>query len=178
MNIKERIKKISEYFKEMQIVTVDGEQIIYVVVAFPKGWTISDQLEEKYNITIERGHNQNEYYFSADIDTGEEEIFNAIDDNISIMQEIIERAQLLRDKTFELKEIFQNDNISIDKLRTLKFTWDEDILLEDTIEGHIFVSDKNDIIGIATSNRQDTITNKEVESQYTTDNNNNKKSKK
>ena len=119
MNIKERIKKINEFFREMQIVNVDGEQIIYVVVLFPKGWTISDQLEEKYNITIERGQKQGEYYFSTDIETGEEQIFNAIDENISRMKEIIERAQLLRDKTLELKDLFEDETITIEQLRKL-----------------------------------------------------------
>lgn len=149
MNIKERIKKISEYFKEMQIVTVDGEQIIYVVVAFPKGWTISDQLEEKYNITIERGHNQNEYYFSADIDTGEEEIFNAIDDNISRMQEIIERAQLLRDKTLELKDIFEDETMTIEQLRKLTFTFNEFSKLENVI------SSKSNSVSISTTKKNE-----------------------
>lgn len=125
MNIKERIKKINEFFREMQIVNVDGEQIIYVVVSFPKGWTISDQLEEKYNITIERGQKQGEYYFSADIETGEEQIFNAIDENISRMKEIIERAELLRDKTLELKDLFEDETITIEQLRKLTFTFNE-----------------------------------------------------
>ena len=36
MEIKDRIKKLAPYFKEMQIVTIDGEQVIYIVVSFPK----------------------------------------------------------------------------------------------------------------------------------------------
>ena len=188
MTIKERIGKIKEYFKEMQIVTVDGEQIIYVIVNFPYGWVIDESIETKFDVTVQEGEYTTEFYFATNIDNGEGKIFDAIEYNIEKMKDAIERAQLLKAKIAELKEIFQNDNISIGKLRTLKFTWDEDILLEDTIEGHIFISDKNDIVGIATSNRQDTTTNKEVESQYTTekeverqyttDINNNKKSKK
>ena len=57
MNIKNRIKEIKEYFKEMQIVTIEGEQIIYVVVAFPNNWIIEPDIEEKYNVVIERGEN-------------------------------------------------------------------------------------------------------------------------
>lgn len=140
MNIKERIKKINEFFREMQIVNVDGEQIIYVVVSFPKGWTISDQLEEKYNITIERGQKQGEYYFSADIETGEEQIFDAIDENISRMKEIIERAQLLRDKTLELKDLFEDETITIEQLRKLTFTFNELSQLE-----HVLPSKSNTV---------------------------------
>ena len=178
MTIKERIKKIKDYFKEMQIVTMDEEQIIYVVVNFPHGWVIDEMIETKYDVTVNEGEYPTEFYFATNIDNGEERIFDAIEYNIERMKDAIERAQLLRTKIAELKDIFQNDNISIGKLRTLKFTWDEDILLEDTIEGHIFISDNNDIAGISISNCQDTTTNKEVEKQYTTDINNNKKSKK
>ena len=188
MNIKERIKRIKEYFKEMQIVTIDGEQVIYVIVNFPYGWVIDEMLETKFDVSVQEGEYSTEFYFATSIDNGEDKIFDAIEYNIEKMKDAIERAQLLKTKIAELKEIFQNDNISIGKLRTLKFTWDEDILLEDTIEGHIFVSDNNDIAGISISNCQNTTTNKEVERQYTTekeverqyttDINNNKKSKK
>jgi hypothetical protein len=178
MEIKERIKKISEYFKEMQIVSVEGKQIIYITVDFPQGWIIDESLETKYNITIERGNYPTEYYFFAEIDTGENVIFDAIEDNIKKMKNAIERGKLLKLKVTELTKLFQDESISLDKLRGLKFTWDEDILLEDTIEGHIFISDNNDISGISVSNCQDTTTNKEVEKQYTTEIKNNKKSKK
>ena len=176
MTIKERIKKIHNYFKEMQIVTVDGEQIIYVSVSLPHGWIIDDKIEEKYNVTVNEGTYPNEFYFATEIDNGEEKIFDAIEYTIEKMQDAIERAQLLRNKITELREIFQNDNISIGKLRTLKFTWDEDILLEDTIKAEIIVP--NDNLIISASNCQDTTTTKEVERQYTTDIKNNKKSKK
>ena len=178
MTIKERIKKIHNYFKEMQIVTVDGEQVIYVSVLFPHGWVIDEKIEEKFNVTVNEGTYPNEFYFATEIDNGEDKIFDAIEYTIEKMQDAIERAQLLKNKITELREIFQNENISIGKLRTLKFTWDEDILLEDTIKAEIFISDKNDITGITVSNCQDTTTTKEVERQYTTDIKNNKKSKK
>ena len=176
MTIKERIKKIHNYFKEMQIVTVDGEQIIYISVLFPNGWVIDDKIEEKFNVTVNEGTQPNEFYFATEIDNGEDIIFDAIEYTIEKMQDAIERAQLLRNKITELREIFQNDNISIGKLRTLKFTWDEDILLEDTIKAEIIVP--NDNLIISASNCQDTTTTKEVERQYTTDIKNNKKSKK
>lgn len=178
MTIKKRIQNIKEYFKEMQIVTVDEEQVIYVCVHFPHGWVIDENIEEKYDVSVERGNIPNEYYFATDIDNGEDKIFDAIEYNIEKMKDAIERAQLLKDKITELRMIFQDDNNSLNKLRSLKFIWDEDILLEDTIKGEIFISDKTDITAIAVSNCQDATTNKEVERQYTTDIKNNKKSKK
>ena len=63
MEIKDRIKKLAPYFKEMQIVTIDGEQVIYIVVSFPKGWVIDDDIESKFNISIMNGETPDEYYF-------------------------------------------------------------------------------------------------------------------
>lgn len=178
MSIKERIKKIHNYFKEMQIVTVDGEQIIYISVLFPHGWVIDEKIEEKFNVTANEGTHPNEFYFATEIDNGENKIFDAIEYTIEKMQDAIERAQLLKNKILELREIFQDENVNINKLRTLKFTWDEDALLENTITGELQVSDNDSITTITVSNCQDTTTTEEVERQYTTDIKNNKKSKK
>ena len=189
MSIKERIEKIKEYFKEMQIVTIDGEQVIYVIVNFPYGWVIDEMLETKFDVSVQEGEYPTEFYFATSIDNGENKIFDAIEYNIEKMKDAIERAQLLKTKIAELKDIFQNENITLSELRTLNFTWDKDILLENTIKGEIFILDKNDTTGIAMSNCQDLTTTKEIEGQYTTtkeverqytseDNKNNKKNKK
>lgn len=131
MTIKERIKNIKDYFKEMQIVTVDGEQIIYVIVNFPYGWVVDEMIETKYDVTVTNGEYPGEFYFATNIDNGEERVFDAIEYNIEKMKDAIERAQLLKTKIAELKDIFQNEDIKLNELRTLKFTWDnfEDVIL-------------------------------------------------
>ena len=147
MEMKERIKRIKEYFKEMQIVNVEGEQIIYVAVEFPHGWVVDNALEDEFNVTIERGNNPSEYYFSADIETGEEAIFDAIETNIKNMKNAIERAQLLKTKVTELTKIFQDDNITLEELRGLRFEWKKEIdiiqtavidTLKETVEDETF----------------------------------------
>jgi hypothetical protein len=127
MNIKQRIENIKQYFKEMQITTVGDQQVIYVVVNFPRNWIIDENIESKFGIKVAQGTNVTEYYFCTDIDSGEDVLFDAIDYNIEKMKEAIERAQLLSLKTKELKSIFENENISIEKLRTLKFAYDDDV---------------------------------------------------
>ncbi len=124
MDIKDRIKNISKYFRQMQITTVDdGSQVIYVVVSFPHGWIIDEDLEKKFGVTVSQGTNINEYYFCTDIESGEQVLFDAIEYNIDRMKEAIERAQLLSKKTTELKSLFENENITIEELRTLKFDY-------------------------------------------------------
>lgn len=126
MELSARIKNLGKYFVEMQIVEQNGINIIYVVVNFPSNWVVDEEYAEKKNVTIMRGETANEYYFSTDIDTGEEVIFDVIDDNIEKMKEAIERAQLLATKTKELKSIFENEEINIEKLRTIRFCFDDD----------------------------------------------------
>jgi hypothetical protein len=144
MNIKERIKRISEYFKEMQIVNVDGIQTIYVVVNFPSNWRIDDEIENKYNTIVEKGNNANEYYFFTELEN-EEKVFDAIEYNVEKMKDAIERANLLKQKVNELKEIFQDENIPIQNLRTLTFNMqDNDIqnMVEDIVSENFKTDEK------------------------------------
>lgn len=182
MSIKQRIENIKEYFKEMQIVTIDGEQVIYVIVNFPYGWVIDELLETKFQVTVQEGEYPNEFYFATSIDNGESKVFDAIEYNIEKMKDAIERAQLLKIKIAELKDIFQNENITLGELRTLNFTWDktEHISIQDIMRDNGNVIIANDSNGISvSSNNQNATTSAEVERQYTSeDNKNNKKNKK
>lgn len=149
MNIKDRIKKLGAYFQGMQIVTTDdGAQVIYVIVRFPYNWIIDDEIEKKFGVTVAQGNSADEYYFCTDIDTGEQVIFDAIEYNIDKMKEAIERAQLLSRKTSELKALFENENVTIEELRTLKFVYDKkenDIVPITTTKSQKKESEKNKI---------------------------------
>ena len=133
MGISDRIKKLGKYFIEMNIVDGDdGKKVIYVAVRFPTNWIIDEEYAQKRGVTILEDDMPGVYYFSTDIDVGEEAIFDVIDDNIDKMKEAIERAQLLAKKTSELKAIFENEDINIEKLRGIRFCFDgenEDIII-------------------------------------------------
>ena len=129
MELSDRIKKLGKYFNEMQIVEQDGMNIIYVVVTFPYNWIIDEEFAKKKEVTIMQGEAPGQYYFSAEIDTGVDVVFDVIDANIDKMKEAIERAQLLTAKTKELKTLFENEEISIERLRSIKFTFEENILV-------------------------------------------------
>ena len=45
------------------------------------------------------------------------------------MKEAIERAQLLSEKTKALKELFEDESVSILQLRKLKFVYDEETVV-------------------------------------------------
>ena len=115
--------KISEFFKELQVTQVDGNAVIYVVVNFPMNWIIDKSAEEKYGISVAEGHTAGEYYFCTSIETGFDNVFDAIDFCIQVNKDAMERAKLFQEKIKELKEIFGNEENSIKKLRTLEFTF-------------------------------------------------------
>ena len=127
MEISERIKKLDKYFSEMQIVTADNnKKVIYVLVNFPRGWEISDELAKKKDVSVAEGETPGQYFFCADIDTGVDAIFDCIDENVDKMKEALERAQLLAAKTKELRDMFENESIPIEKLRALKISISEE----------------------------------------------------
>ena len=122
MDISSRIKKLGKYFETMQVVPGEnGRQLIYVVVNFPPEWPVDEEGAKKRNVTVANGNAMGQYIFCTDINTGDEAIFDAIDENIEKMKEAMERARLLKEKTQELRKMFENEEISVEKLASIKF---------------------------------------------------------
>ena len=122
-NISERIKNISDYFVEMQVANIEGENVIYVVVNFPAKWIIDDEFNEKIGVSILNGKVTGQYYFATSFDNGFNVIFDAIDNNIAKMKDAEERTKLLTEKINELEDLFDDNSISLDSLKTLEFTF-------------------------------------------------------
>lgn len=121
IEIKERIKKIGKYFQAMEVMsTDDNNTIIYVEVFFPQNWHISPDIEEKYSVKTEYNSDNGCFVFADDFENGFENIFNAIDDVINEMYIAEEKSRLLNEKIHEIESIFNDKNISIEKLRNLK----------------------------------------------------------
>lgn len=118
-----RIDKIKQYFKEMQVTTVEGTNVIYVIVVFPPKWIIDDEITEKYDVDVMAGKEEGEFYFCAEMMVGFDKVFDAIDHCIGVNKDAMERAQIFQEKIAELKEIFGDETKPIDMLRTLEFTF-------------------------------------------------------
>ena len=120
-DIQERIKKIGNLFKEMQVTQVDGVSVIYVVVVFPARWIVDDTIKEKYEVSVMEGNYPGEYYFCADIDTGFDRVFDAVDFCIQVNKDAMERAKIFQEKLLKLKELFGNEEVSVEELKGLEF---------------------------------------------------------
>ena len=135
MALSDRVKKINRFFREMQVVNLDGKTVIYVMTSFPHGWVIADDIEEKFGVNVGPGKMPGEFFFAADISDGEETVFDAIDYNIAKMNEAIERATLLSEKTVELKRLFEDENIPIETLRNIRIVMDDSPDLSSIVNG-------------------------------------------
>lgn len=118
-----RIGKIKQYFKEMQVTTVEDANVIYVVVMFPPKWIIDDEITEKYDVSVMNGKEVGEYYFCAEMGVGFDKVFDAIDYCIGVNKDAMERAQIFQEKIAELKEIFGDGTRTVSELKTLTFTF-------------------------------------------------------
>ena len=123
MDVKDRIEKVKEYFRGMQVQNVDGSNIIYVIVQFPQRWIIDNDIPNKYGVSVAKGNDyEGQFYFCAEMEKGFDTVFDAIECNVNKMLTAQERAKLFREKTQELQNLFEDESISIESLRSLEFT--------------------------------------------------------
>jgi hypothetical protein len=124
-NVKDRIERIRDYFVAMKVEELeDGNQVIFVTVKFPTRWFILDNIEEKYGVVVERSKDEKGVYFvGASLEDGFEPIFDAIDENINVMELAEERTKLLDEKIKELKKVFDDADNTVEMLRNLEFSF-------------------------------------------------------
>jgi hypothetical protein len=119
MNIQERINKLGDYFKGMQVNAENS--IIYVTVQFQKGWACSEVTEHNFNVKAVQDEIPGVFYFFTDMEIGFDKVFDAIEYNINFNEEAQAKVNLLREKIEELRDIFESEDI--DTLKTLEFKY-------------------------------------------------------
>ena len=123
-DIKDRIKKLGNYFNEMKVGTgQNGEEYIYVTTVFPREWVLDGRTLEKFNVSCTQENGLT--YFWADMNTDFSTIFDAIDFNVKVNLDAQEKVVLFNKKMDELRNIFADEDNTIDKLKTLVFTFGE-----------------------------------------------------
>lgn len=123
MSVEERIEKIHPYFSEMKIVNgEDDSRFICISCRFPEKWKLTpDVTKEKFGADCEKESGTS--LFWCPISTGFDAIFDAIDYNINVNELAQERIALFKTKINELKELFNDNDITVEMLRTLTFSW-------------------------------------------------------
>lgn len=117
MNTSERIKKLGNFFHKMEISTEENETVIYVAVSFPNGWMVDNKTETKFK--VQSATQQGITFFWTNITNGEGCVFDAIEYNIKQNREAQEKIKLYNQKVEELRDIFEDEDNTIEDLRAL-----------------------------------------------------------
>lgn len=124
MDVKDRIENVKQYFKGMQVENLEGANIIYVIVQFPPRWIVDEDIKNKFGVSVVQGQDYpGQFYFCCEMEKGFDVVFDAIEYNIEKMLTAQERASLLKQKVQELQNLFMDETVSIESLRTLDFTY-------------------------------------------------------
>lgn len=127
-NIEQRILALGNYFRGMQVSIDDNNnKLVIVTVKFPENWIIADDISSKFGVTVMKGE-KTEYYFAIEISNGFGKVFDAIEYNIEKMKRALERADLLKKKASELQNLFADESIPLEKLRTLNFGYNTTVI--------------------------------------------------
>ena len=105
----------------MQVKQVNDTNVIYVIVSFPEKWIIDDTIKDRFDVSVVEGQTMGEYYFCAEMEAGFDKVFDAIDFCIRVNKEAMERAKIFQDKLNNLKEVFGNEEVSLEELKGLEF---------------------------------------------------------
>lgn len=124
MDVKDRIEKVKEYFKGMQVFQTDNGNIIYVVIQFPNKWIIDDEITNKFGVSVAKGNDYpGQFYFCVEMEKGFDVVFDSIEYTINKMLAAQERALLFKKKTEELQNLFMDESIPLESLRGLEFNF-------------------------------------------------------
>ena len=117
MGINERIKKLGEYFKKMNI----AEGVIFITVSFPREWQINSAICEEYDVKVMPTEDYSGYYFASKMDNGFDNLFMAIDDTITFNEVAGIKKVLFLEKIQELQSIFEEEPLEV--LQTIEFKY-------------------------------------------------------
>lgn len=117
--LQDRINKISEYFKSMEI----ANNILVIKVEYNNRWGVFPSEDGAIKV-CKSEEVQNEYFYYADyLTVNIDSIFDLIEDTIEMNISAELKIQLLTDKIEELKVLFTNE--PLEKLKNLYFDFKE-----------------------------------------------------
>jgi hypothetical protein len=123
MEIQDRYNKAKGFVKLFNI----ADNVAYMLVMLHDQWTIPSNIDKHFKVQCQKdGETTNGWYFFAELGenpNGINAIFDALDFTVEFNKAVEERAKIYAEKSEILKNIIYTE--SIDKLKTLKFVFDE-----------------------------------------------------
>jgi hypothetical protein len=117
MDISKRIEKVNKYFHQFNVYNGMG----VLIMNFPERWNNNDYKElcGKFEVVVQQ-KNKSLYFFN-DISKGTDRLFDAVEAVIDFNVQIEKKADLFREKTNELKNLFEE--YPYEKLVDLSYTF-------------------------------------------------------
>ena len=117
--LQERMNGMRPYFRGIEMYN----EALIVKVMFPNKWTVSGSADERIKVTPSEQVANEFFYYASSENTTYEDMFDLIEETISINQEMGLKLKLLGEKVNELRELFSNTKY--DDLLTLKFVMEK-----------------------------------------------------
>ena len=121
--LQERLGKIKEYFVGMEM--YNGLWVVRVKYR-PK-WGAYPPEDGRIKVVSDESESDLWWYCANDEDVDIDSILDLIEETIQTNMEAIKKVELFKLKAGELKQIFSDESISLKKLQTLRFVFDENI---------------------------------------------------
>lgn len=119
--LQERLSKIREYFVGMEM--YNGLWVVRVKYR-PK-WGAYPPENGRIKVVSDENESDLWWYCANDEDVEIDSIIDLIEETIETNMEAIKKVELFKLKASELKQIFSDESISLKKLQTLKFVFDD-----------------------------------------------------
>jgi hypothetical protein len=119
--LQERLGKIKEYFVGMEM--YNGLWVVRVKYR-PK-WGAYPPEDGRIKVVSDENESDLWWYCANDEDVDIDSILDLIEETIQTNMEAIKKVELFKLKAGELKQIFSDESISLKKLQTLRFVFDE-----------------------------------------------------
>lgn len=115
----ERIKKISEYFKGIEMM----EGLLIIKVQYKNRWGAYPSKDKKINVAKSEEVADEWFYYGDSEKVDISDVFDLIDETIEMNLNVGAKIELLNVKVEELKKLFSDTPLA--KLQTLRFVMDE-----------------------------------------------------
>lgn len=122
--MKDSINKIKDYFVSMEM--YEGKWVI--CVKFQPKWGAYPSEDGRIRVSSDEQEPDMWWYYANDDSVDVDEIINLINETVVTNLDAIKKVELFKLKANELKQIFSDEKLSLKKLQTLKFVFDDTVV--------------------------------------------------
>ena len=117
----ERLNKIKEFFQSIEM--VDGSWVI--CMKYKPKWAAYGTADGRIEVAPDDNVPDVWWYFSKHDGVGVDDILDLIEENIQTNLDAVAKLELFKKKAEELKALFSDEKVSLQRLKTLRLVMDD-----------------------------------------------------